>query len=70
MIITITTPTHTPAEKISPIAWHEFNSIDKRITVIVDLIADIVIILMLLNKQRVTLVTLCLWVIYLFFFLF
>lgn len=42
-IITIAAPTHTPAEKIFPIAWQELKVTDKRINAINDLIKDIVI---------------------------
>jgi hypothetical protein len=52
IIITIVIPTHTPAEKISPIAWHEFKTIDKRRIKMENLITDIGLhLLCLLNKD-------------------
>ncbi|MEP6466508.1 MAG: hypothetical protein ABJB05_09380 [Parafilimonas sp.] len=51
IIITITTPTQTPAEKIVPIAWHELSSIDKKITAKKGLMIDIDKVFFELHKE-------------------
>jgi hypothetical protein len=42
-MIIIAAPTHTPAEKIFPIAWQELKAMDKTISAKKDLIKGIVI---------------------------